>query len=375
MALEDIEKLKEKVVKDPNSKLFVPLADEYRKAGMFDEAISVLLKGLDNQPGYMSARVSLGKVYLEKKMVVEAKAEFERVISAIPDNLFAHKKLAEICKESGDTERAILEYKTVLRLNSLDEDAMSNLEELQNKLSGKESVTAGPVSEELSVEGTAPSEEVEAVAEVEEEVAIFSEEAEEEISEAIPEDEFEEFKKSITERGEEAEEAIAEEVIAEEIVAEEASAEEAIAEEDINIEEAEKEALSYIDIFKETEPSVAVPSTPSFEMLLKKGEAIAERPLEKEDKSMSEHATSYTLHASSLQGAELFISDGNYSQAMKIYREMLSVDPGNKHVLQKVEELRMLLKMLGKEQEMIIGRLEAFAGGLKKRKDEFLRNP
>ena len=101
MALEDIDKLKEKVKKDPNSKLFVPLAEEYRKTGMLDEAISVLMAGITSQPGYTSARVSLGKIYLEKKMAPAAKEEFEKVISAIPDNLFAHKKLAEIYRDSG----------------------------------------------------------------------------------------------------------------------------------------------------------------------------------------------------------------------------------------------------------------------------------
>lgn len=59
MALEEIERLKEKLDKDPNSKLFIPLAEEYKKAGMFDEAVDVLLKGLERQPGYMSARVAL----------------------------------------------------------------------------------------------------------------------------------------------------------------------------------------------------------------------------------------------------------------------------------------------------------------------------
>ena len=72
MALDDIDKLKEKVKKDPNSKLFVPLAEEYRKTGMLDEAISVLMTGITSQPGYTSARVSLGKIYLEKKMAPAA---------------------------------------------------------------------------------------------------------------------------------------------------------------------------------------------------------------------------------------------------------------------------------------------------------------
>src|SRR5512135_822178 len=124
MSLKDIAKLKERVDKDPNSKLFVPLAEEYRKEGMLDEAIAVLLSGIERQPGYMSARVSLGKIYLEKGMMNEARAEFESVIKSIPDNLYAHKKLAEIYRDLGEKGLSLRSYKTVLNLNALDDDAI-----------------------------------------------------------------------------------------------------------------------------------------------------------------------------------------------------------------------------------------------------------
>lgn len=355
MALEDIEKLKEKVAKDPNSKLFVPLADEYRKMGMFDEAISVLLKGLNNQPGYVSARVSLGKVYLEKNMVAEAKQEFEKVISAIPDNLFAHKKLAEIYRDSGDREKAIEEYRRVLKLNPLDGDVITNLEALQDK-------PTQPAPEELPVEETAALSEVvempaeiaeieeaveilsvaesvaeEEMAEVEEGVAIFADVTEEEIPVSVQMDELEGFKKGITEHNEEVEEVVAEEVVPEE---------------DIDIGETEKEALAFVDMFKEKDSVV------------EKKEPLIEEPSEKEVTPVDD-----------LKDAELFISDGNYSKAMKIYRGMLSIAPDNRHVLQKVAELKMLLKILGKEHDIVIDRLKAFEEGLKKRRDDFLRSP
>jgi tetratricopeptide (TPR) repeat protein len=131
MALEEIERLKEKIDNDPNSKLFIPLAEEYKKAGMFDEAIDVLTKGLEKQPGYMSARVSLGKIYFERGMLEEAKVEFEKVISAIPDNLYAHKKLAEIYKDIGERDRAVKEFKTVLKLNPMDEWATMSLSDIE----------------------------------------------------------------------------------------------------------------------------------------------------------------------------------------------------------------------------------------------------
>ncbi len=236
MALEDIDKLKEKVKKDPNSRLFVPLAEEYRKTGMLDEAISVLMTGITSQPGYTSARVSLGKIYLEKKMASAAKEEFEKVISAIPDNLFAHKKLAEIYRDSGEKERAIGEYRVVLKLNPLDDDAVSNLETLQK----------GHIQFEAFNEEKMP---------------------------------------------------------------------------------------------------------------------VAERLPEKEDKG-----------GYKLKDAALFISEGNYLKAMSIYREMLSANPQDKYVMQKVEELRMLLKMLGKDKEAVIDKLETFGKRLKENKDEFFRS-
>ncbi|MFA6054815.1 MAG: tetratricopeptide repeat protein, partial [Thermodesulfovibrionales bacterium] len=133
MALEDIERLKEKISRDPNSKLFVPLAEEYKKAGMLDEAIEVLTGGLENQPGYLSARVSLGKIFIDRGMPLEARTEFEKVIAAIPDNLYAHKKLAEIYKELGDKDKATKELRTVLKLNPLDDWAAASLSEIEQQ--------------------------------------------------------------------------------------------------------------------------------------------------------------------------------------------------------------------------------------------------
>ena len=133
MSSEEIERLREKIEKDPNSKLFVPLAEEYKKAGMYDEAIDALIKGLEKQPSYLSARVSLGKIYVERGMLADAMAEFEKVIAAIPENLYAHKKLAEIYRELGDKDKAIREFRTVLKLNPLDEWAATSLSSLEKE--------------------------------------------------------------------------------------------------------------------------------------------------------------------------------------------------------------------------------------------------
>lgn len=128
----DISKLAEKLARDPSSKLFIPLAEEYRRSGMLDEAIQVLSDCLKANPNYMTARVSLGKMLLEKGNIMEAQIEFEKVVQAVPDNLFAHKKLAEIYQKIGDMENLLKEYKIIISLSPKDKDVMKAIDDLED---------------------------------------------------------------------------------------------------------------------------------------------------------------------------------------------------------------------------------------------------
>ena len=53
-----IDELREKVARDPSSRVFLQLAEEYRKAGKFEEAVEVCQEGLKHHPNYTSARVT-----------------------------------------------------------------------------------------------------------------------------------------------------------------------------------------------------------------------------------------------------------------------------------------------------------------------------
>jgi len=133
MTNEDLEKLKKKVEKDPLSKLFVPLAEEYKKLGMIEDAINTLLLGLENQPDYTSARVALGKIYHEKDMLSESRIEFEKAVSSVPDNLLAHKRLAEIYYKQEEFSKAMEENKIILNLNPNDEEAKAMISSLESR--------------------------------------------------------------------------------------------------------------------------------------------------------------------------------------------------------------------------------------------------
>src|SRR5574337_1417767 len=91
----EIAKLTERISKDPKSKLFVPLAEEYKKSGDIEMAIYVLSEGLKNNPGYVTARSILGKLLFEQGDLEGSQKEFEEVIKAIPDNLLAQRKLGD----------------------------------------------------------------------------------------------------------------------------------------------------------------------------------------------------------------------------------------------------------------------------------------
>jgi tetratricopeptide (TPR) repeat protein len=326
--MDSIDKLKEKVENDPASTLFVPLAEEYRKIGQLDDAIMVLKSGIDRQPGYMSARVSLGKIYLEKKMKTEAVIEFEKVVEAIPDNLFAHRKLADLYKELGETETAISRYETVLSLNPLDEEAQEILQGL--KAGGPEATMEEQPEESAAIdqEDIAPGE-------------TFTEHGQEE-EPLVGMDEPPDWSSAL----------------------DEASAEEE-GEESVAVTEDEEkvgDVESVLEALSEPEGPEAV----SVETVEESGSHV------ETEVSGTEQAVKVEPEGDAgFKEADQNIENGDYEKAMKIYNSHLRENPDDAQVLQRVDELRALLKLLGRENELIESELNYFLEEVKARRDEF----
>lgn len=98
-----LQELQRRVDKDPASIAFARLAEEYRRAGMYEEAVRVARAGLTQHPGYLSARVTLGRALVELDQLDAAKIELDTVLRSAPDNLAAIRALAEIHQRRGDT--------------------------------------------------------------------------------------------------------------------------------------------------------------------------------------------------------------------------------------------------------------------------------
>ena len=111
------------LAKDPNSRVFAPLAEAYRKAGFLEDAVETALEGLKVHPNYLGGRVALGRAYFEKKQYAEAAAEMQKVAKAAPDNIIAHKVLGQIADCQGDLPAAQKAFKMVLLLDPRDHEA------------------------------------------------------------------------------------------------------------------------------------------------------------------------------------------------------------------------------------------------------------
>jgi tetratricopeptide (TPR) repeat protein len=121
----EIDRLATQLAKDPHSKAFLPLAEEYCKVGMWEEAVSVLEAGLKQYPGFITAMVVLGRAYDQLNQATKARAVLEGAIKVSPENLRAHRTLMRIYAAQGLRQEAMKSYRVILSMNPKDEEALS----------------------------------------------------------------------------------------------------------------------------------------------------------------------------------------------------------------------------------------------------------
>jgi tetratricopeptide (TPR) repeat protein len=125
-----IEDLRRRVQKDPASIAFAQLAEEYRRAHHFEEAVDVCRAGLEIHPGYLSARVTLGRALIELDQRDDAMRELEFVLASAPENLAALRGVAEILHHSGRLAEALARYRAALALARNDPDLEQTVKDL-----------------------------------------------------------------------------------------------------------------------------------------------------------------------------------------------------------------------------------------------------
>jgi tetratricopeptide (TPR) repeat protein len=134
-----IENLRERLAADPNSRLFLQLAEEYRRSGALELAAKVCRDGLEKHPNYHAARVALARACVQMGRAPEAVSELKKVLKAAPDNILAGKLLGQIYESVGRPESALATYR---RLLPYDPDDAELLERIQSL--GQSVETAAP---------------------------------------------------------------------------------------------------------------------------------------------------------------------------------------------------------------------------------------
>jgi tetratricopeptide (TPR) repeat protein len=135
---DELKNLIERFDKAPNSRLFAPLADAYRKRGEIDKAIELCEKGIEMYPDYVSARVILGKCFYDKGATERARAEFAHVLDVDPDNMVALTYMGEILLGENKKKEAAEHYQRLLTIDPTNEDAARILKEIEAQFQVRE---------------------------------------------------------------------------------------------------------------------------------------------------------------------------------------------------------------------------------------------
>ncbi len=134
----EIKLLRDRYDRAPDSRIFAPLADAYRKKGDVDRAIELCEKGLEGYPDYASAHVILGKCFYDKGATERSRAEFKRVIEIDPENMVALKFMGDILMSEGDRDESISFYRRILAIDPTNEEVSGKLKGMENEFRERE---------------------------------------------------------------------------------------------------------------------------------------------------------------------------------------------------------------------------------------------
>ena len=96
-----------------DSRFFIEKAESLRLQGLYEKAIDTLRNGLGKMPDALPGRLLLGRCFLEKGMIPEAREELETVAKGIEECLPVYKMLSEVYLQEKEVDKAL----EVLRQN------------------------------------------------------------------------------------------------------------------------------------------------------------------------------------------------------------------------------------------------------------------
>jgi predicted regulator of Ras-like GTPase activity (Roadblock/LC7/MglB family)/DNA-binding SARP family transcriptional activator len=130
-----LEELKRLLQKDPTSRQFLALAEEYRRHGKYRDAVITLERGLQMHSTSVAAHVALGRTYQQLDRLEDAIRAFTSALRLDRENLVAIRQLAEVYLARGDKIEAIKKLKLYRGLNAGDRDVTEIIQRLEEEMS------------------------------------------------------------------------------------------------------------------------------------------------------------------------------------------------------------------------------------------------
>jgi hypothetical protein len=155
--------LRDRWERDRTSRVFLQLAEEYRRRGLHTEALGVLETGLAHHPGYLAAQVSLGRCRLEAGQIEGAAETLEGVLAQDPTQAVAIRLLidARLRLRHPEAARDAIDRCRLLGVPPAEVEAFERRlrelrEELLSPLPGETAPPPPPLEQDAFVEAEPP---------------------------------------------------------------------------------------------------------------------------------------------------------------------------------------------------------------------------
>ena len=126
-----IKKYKNILKKNPNSKIFCPLAQIYRSRKDFEKAKALCEKGLQRNPNYFAGYLVQAQIYKDQGYLEEALKSLHRAKALSPDNTQMYQLYGEIYMEQRDIPKTLSAFKMILFIKPWDKFAQKVVEQLE----------------------------------------------------------------------------------------------------------------------------------------------------------------------------------------------------------------------------------------------------
>lgn len=127
-----IHKLRNELKKNPQSQLFAPLAEGLRKQGQLNEALQIGLRGLSTHPKFAAGHIAVANIYYDQQKFAEAIGHLSQAVEVSPENILAHKLMADCYLKLKNPKKALRSYKMVLFLNPQHEKSLHAVKKLES---------------------------------------------------------------------------------------------------------------------------------------------------------------------------------------------------------------------------------------------------